>query len=90
MIAKVINFFRELVQRIYSKRNRKQEVMPGLIVTVNPPLLTGISTEEIMERFRKRMERSFGIPLEKLFNSAKKPNQRKRAKAKARQEKGAV
>lgn len=85
MIAKVINYFRELARRIYSIHDRQQVVMPGLIVTVNPPLLTGISTEEIMEHFRKRMARGFGISLEKLFKSDKKPNQRKRAKAKARQ-----
>lgn len=86
MIAKLANYFRETARKIHSKFSRRQkEEVTEVIMPVTPYLSTGISTEEIIDCLAKRIALCFMIPLEKLLKRGKMPNQRKRAKAKARQ-----
>lgn len=86
MIAKLANYFRETARKIHSEFSRKhKEEVPEVTMPVPTFSLTGIFIEEIIKCFAKRIASGFGIPLRILLKRAKKSNQRKRAKAKARQ-----
>jgi len=86
MIAKLANYFRETARKIHSKFSGQQkEEKPEVIKPVLPILLPGVSYGDVIKHIQNQMALCCMIPLEKLFKKGKQPNQRKRAKAKARQ-----